>query len=235
LAKLDPSVQSLLEKILKGQNLINYRKGAKLFSQGEKSDAIYFVQTGRVQLTVISTQGKNAVLAALGPRSFAGEECLVRNCRRASTATSLVRSTVFRVEKAAMLKALHGQPHLSDKLIASLLARNIDLQEDLCSQLFNHTELRLARVLLKLSRAGRPIRDQGVKVSGITHKHLAELLGISQPKISLFMKTLKKLGLIDYDKGNADITVMAEALTDRILRNEFKTAEPSAIQKNKGD
>ena len=114
------------------KRLLKLRKGAKLFSQWARADAIFFVQTGKVKVTVISAYGKEAVLRVLGPHDFLGEECLVGGSLRTSTATSLEPSTVFRIGKRAMLQALHTQPEFSRKFIASLLARNVHLEEDLC-------------------------------------------------------------------------------------------------------
>ena len=114
--KADLPVESLLGKIVKGKELLKRRKGAKLFSQGEEADAIYFIQTGKVQLTVVSPQGKKAVLAMMGPRDFLGEECLVGDSRRTSTATSLGPLTVFQIEKRAMLQAIHLQPPSSPQI-----------------------------------------------------------------------------------------------------------------------
>src|SRR4029434_3688083 len=127
-------------------------KGIKIFSQGDRSDAIYFVHTGRVKVSVVSAGGKEAVLAMLGPHHFFGEGALVGQSLRVSTATAVEPATLFQVERRAMLRALHDQADLSEKFIAFLLNRTIDLEEDLCDQLFNHSEKRLARVLLKLSR-----------------------------------------------------------------------------------
>jgi CRP/FNR family transcriptional regulator, cyclic AMP receptor protein len=216
LEKPDVTVQSLLGKIVKGKAVLNSRKGAKLFSQGEKADAIYFIQTGRVQLTVVSPYGKKAVLAMMGPRDFLGEECLVGDSRRTSTATSLGPSTVFRVEKRSMLRAIHLQPKVSQEFVASLLDRSVNMEEDLCDQLFNHSELRLACTLLRLSRAGRHAKLLDVKIPGVAHKKLAEIVGTTPSKVILFMKKFRNLGLIDY-RDDGDVIVKAELLTDMIL------------------
>jgi CRP/FNR family transcriptional regulator, cyclic AMP receptor protein len=214
--KSDLTVQSLLANIVKGKAVLKRRKGAKLFSQGEKADAIYFIPTGRVQLTVVSPYGKKAVLAMMGPRDFLGEECLVGDSRRTSTATSLGPSTVFRIAKHAMLRAIHLQPEFSQGFVASLLARSVNMEEDLCDQLFNHSELRLACALLRLSRAGRHAKLRDVKVPGVAHKKLAEIVGTTPSKIIIFMNKFQKLGLIDY-KGDGDLKVKSELLTDMVL------------------
>jgi CRP/FNR family transcriptional regulator, cyclic AMP receptor protein len=215
-AKAAITLDSLLRNIVEGKDLLKHRKGAKLFSQGEEADAIYFIQTGKVQLTVVSPQGKKAALAMMGPRDFLGEECLVGDSRRTSTATSLGSSTVFRIEKHAMLQAIHLQPEFSADFVASLLARSVNMEEDLCDQLFNHSELRLACALLKLSRAGRHARLPDVKVPAVTHKKLAEIVGTTPSKIIFFMNKFRKLGLIDY-RGDGDVKVMSERLTDMVL------------------
>jgi CRP/FNR family cyclic AMP-dependent transcriptional regulator len=215
-AKAATTVDSLLGNILKGKELLKRRKGATLFSQGEEADAIYFIQTGKVQLTVVSPQGKTAALAMMGPRDFLGEECLVGDSRRTSTATSLGSSTVFRIDKHAMLQAIHLQPEFSADFVASLLARSVNMEEDLCDQLFNHSELRLACTLLRLSRAGQRAKLPDVKVAAVTHKQLAEIVGTTPSKIIFFMNKFKKLGLIDY-RGDGDVKVMSEPLTDMVL------------------
>jgi CRP/FNR family cyclic AMP-dependent transcriptional regulator len=212
------ALDSLLKNIVEGKDLLKLRSGAKLFSQGEEGDAIYFLQTGKVQLTVVSAQGKEAVLALLGPRDFLGEECLVGNSRRTSTATSLQPSTVFRIEKRAMLQALHLDPKFSEEFVSSLLARNINLEQDLCDQLFNHSERRLACALLKLSRLGQHDKLQDTKLPKFTQKMLAEIVGTTRSKVNLFMNKFRRLGLIDY-RGTGDITVKAERLTEAVLHD----------------
>jgi CRP-like cAMP-binding protein len=217
-AKVSPSVESVLENIIAGKDLVRLRKSAKLFSQGERADAIYFIQTGKVQLTVVSAQGKRAVLDTLGPRDFLGEGCLVGDSVRTSTATGLEPSTVFRIVKGIMLKALHSQPKLSEQFMTSLLARNVNLEQDLCDQLFNHTERRLARVLLNLSRFSRHDKLPDTKVPKFTHKMLAEIVGTTRPRITFFMNKFRKLGLIDYDE-TGDITLKDGLLTGVVLRD----------------
>jgi CRP/FNR family transcriptional regulator, cyclic AMP receptor protein len=209
-------VQALLLKILKGKALLKRPKGATLFSQGKKADAIYFVQTGKVQLTVVSPHAKKAALATMGPDDFFGEECLVENALRTSTATTLEPTAVFRIEKSAMLHAIH-LPAFAESFVAALLARNVNMEEDLCDQLFNHSELRLASILLKMSRKGRHVRQQDVKVGGVTYKKLAKIIGTTPSKIASFMHKFRRQGLIDY-KGDGEVTVMPELLTDMILR-----------------
>ena len=217
-AKTNPALNSLLKNVVEGKDLLRLRNGAKLFSQGEEGDAIYFIRTGKVQLTVVSAQGREAVLAMLGPRDFLGEECLVGNSRRTSTATSLEPSTVFRIEKRAMLQALHLHPKFSEEFLSSLLARNINLEEDLCDQLFNHSERRLACALLKLTRLGQHDKLADAKLPKFTQKMLAERVGTTRSKVNCLMNKFRRLGLIDY-KGTGDITVKAELLTEAVLHD----------------
>jgi CRP/FNR family transcriptional regulator, cyclic AMP receptor protein len=212
----DFTMESLLAKIVKPKDLLKRRKGAKLFSQGEDADAVYFIRTGKIQLTVVSPYGKKAVLAMMGPREFLGEECLVGDSRRTSTATTLGPSTLFRIEKPVMLQAIHRQSELAEEFVASLLARNVNMEEDLCDQLFNHSELRLACILLKLSRAGRHAKLPDVKVPAVTRRRLAEIVGTTPAKVNSFMHKFRRLGLIDY-KGDGDVKVMSELLTDMVL------------------
>jgi CRP-like cAMP-binding protein len=217
-AKTGSALERLLESIVEGKDLLKLGKGAKLFSQGAEADAIYFIQTGKVRVTVVSAQGKEAVLAMLGAGDFLGEECLVGHSLRTSTATSVEPSTVFRMEKGAMLQALHVQPGFSEEFVVSLLARNVNLEEDLCDQLFNHSEKRLARVLLKLSRFGQDDKLPDTKVPRLTHKVLAEIVGTTSSRVRLFMNKFRMLGLID-DKGHGDITVRGGLLTDVVLHD----------------
>ena len=213
---VDPYVTDLLEKIDEGKTILRLAKDAKVFSQGDSAEAIYFIQTGKVKITVVSAGGKEAVLAMLGPRGFLGEGCLVGQTLRVSTATAIQASTLVRIERRAMLRGLHAQPGLSEKFTASLLARNIDLEEDLCDQLFNHSEKRLARVLLKLARFGQDDAMPAAKMPRISHETLAEMVGTTRSRVTHFMNKFRTLGLIDY---NGEITVRAELLTDVVLHD----------------
>jgi CRP/FNR family cyclic AMP-dependent transcriptional regulator len=212
----DPYVTSLLGKISEGKHVMSVRKGGKIFSQGDSADAIYFVQTGRVKLSVVSSAGKEAVLAILGPHGFFGEGALVGQSLRVSTATAVEPATLFQVERRAMLRALHDQAELSEKFMAFLLARNIDLEEDLCDQLFNHSEKRLARVLLKLARLREYEVVPDTTIPTLSHETLAEMVGTTRSRISHFMNKFRKMGLIEY---NGHLIVRTELLTDIVLHD----------------
>ena len=216
--EIDPHVESLLKNIVGGKHVLQLQKNTPVFSQGDAADAIYFIQTGKVKVTVLSAQGKEAVLAMLGPRDFFGEGCLVGQSLRINAATTTESSTLFRVQKKAMLQALHVQSDLSEKFTAALLARNINLEEDLCDQLFNHSEKRLARVLLKLSRLGQHADMPDAKMPRLTHETLAEMVGTTRSRITFFMNKFKKLGLIEYT-GTGDVTVRDELMTDVLLHD----------------
>jgi len=215
-AGADPYVATLLEKIAVGKQKLIFQKGEKIFSQGDPADSIYFIQNGRIKVTVVSAAGKEAVLAMPGPHDFFGEGALVKQSLRVSSAVTLEPSTVFRVEKRAMIRSLHDQPELSEKFMASLLTRNIDLEEDLCDQLFNHSEKRLARVLLKLARLREPDLLLDATVPVLSHETLAEMVGTTRSRITHFMNKFRTMGLIDY---NGELKIRTELLTDLVLHD----------------
>ncbi len=211
-----PYISDLLENIHHGKTLLELEKDGTVFSQGGAADAIYFIKTGKVKITVVSSSGKEATLSVIGPRGFLGEGSLIGQTRRISTARAIQPSTLYRIERGAMLQALHAMRELSEKFIALLLARNIDLEEDLCDQLFNHSEKRLARVLLKLARFGQYDAAQSAKMPRVSHEALAAMVGTTRSRITHFMNKFRALGLIDY---NGEITVRAELLTDVVLHD----------------
>ena len=214
---IDPYVATLLEKISEGKQVLSLPKGEKIFAQGDSADAIFFIQSGKVKISVVSAAGKEAVLVIVGPHNFFGEGSLVGQSLRMSTATTLEPSTVFRVEKLAMIRALHDQAVLSEKFMAALLVRNIDLEEDLCDQLFNHSEKRLARVLLKLARMREHNAMPDAKMPVFSHETLAEMVGTTRSRVTHFMNKFRTMGLIDYDSDG--FTVRTELLTDVVLHD----------------
>lgn len=212
----EPDVAALLNGIDAGKSILTVRKGSRIFSQGDPTDAIYFIEGGKVKISVVSTGGKEAVLVILGRRGFFGEGCLVGQPLRIGSATAVEATTLFRVEKRAMLLGLASQPKLSEKFIASLLVRNINLEEDLCDQLFNHSEKRLARVLLKLGRLRHhdALPDAGIPL--LSHETLAEMVGTTRSRITHFMNKFRTMGLIEY---NGELVVRTELLTDVVLHD----------------
>ena len=223
----DPYVTALLKDISEGKHVMSVRKGEKIFSQGDCADSIYFVQTGRVKVSVVSSAGKEAVLAMLGPHSFFGEGALADQSLRMSTATAMEPATVFQVEKRAMLRALHAQADLSEKFMASLLKRNIDLEEDLCDQLFNHSEKRLARVLLKLARLREYEVVPDATIPTLSHETLAEMVGTTRSRITHFMNKFRKMGLIEYNGHAGDGCFGVIVRTERLIMWSYRIKWPS--------
>lgn len=207
---------SLLETISSGKRSLALQSGEILFSQGDRADAIFFVDSGKVKISVVSPGGKEAVIAILGPQSFVGEGALVGHSFRISTATVLEPSRIFRIEKTAMTDALRDRSDLSEKFIAALLTRNIDLEADLCDQLFNHSEKRLARVLLKLARLREHDVAPDARIPALSHETLAEMVGTTRSRVTYFMNKFRTMGLIDY---NGHLIVRTELLTDVVLHD----------------
>jgi CRP/FNR family cyclic AMP-dependent transcriptional regulator len=181
------------------QKVVPYRKGAVVFSQGDPSTDVRYIQTGAVKLSVLSRIGKEAVVAMLAPGDFFGEGVLAGQPVRIGTATALVASSVLIIEKDVMLRLLHQEPTFSDRFLSHMLARNIRIEADLVDQLFNSSEKRLARTLLLLARYGEtnPKRT----VPKISQETLAEMIGATRSSVNFFMNKFRKLGLIEYNGG----------------------------------
>ena len=212
----DPYIINLLGNISEGKRILNAQKGEKIFSQGDRTEAVFFIQSGKVKVSVVSAAGKEAVIAMLGPNDLLGEGALAGESSRLSTATALESSIVFRIEKRAMAQALLDQPELAAKFIAALLVRNTDLEEDLCDQLFNHSEKRLARVLLKLVRLHEHKVAPDATIPLVKHEVLAEMVGTTRSRITYFMNKFRAMGLIDYDR---ELSIKTEKLTTVVLRD----------------
>jgi CRP-like cAMP-binding protein len=171
-----------------------------IFAQGDPADAVFYVQKGRVKLTVISKQAKEAIVALLGADEFFGEGCLAGQPMRMSTATATEDTTVLRLRKKAMVRLLHTDPRFSELFTAYLLSRNIRFEEDLVDQLFNSSEKRLARVLLLLAHFGKEGKREPV-IPKISQETLAGMIGTTRSRVSHFMNKFRKLGFIDYNGG----------------------------------
>jgi CRP-like cAMP-binding protein len=193
-------VQTFLAKVGAGRSLGDYPKQRVVFAQGDKADAVFYLRHGKVKLTVVSTQGKEAVVALLGEGEFFGEGCLVGQPLRMATATTLTPCAILRLEKAAMVRVLHTQPTFATRFISHLLARNIRIEEDLVDQLFNSAEKRLARVLLLLASFGKEGKPELV-IPKISQETLAEMIGTTRSRVSFFMNKFRKLGFIHYNDG----------------------------------
>jgi len=216
-ARSNADVGSLLEGIA-GREVLRLAKGDYVFVQGDPSDSVYFLEKGKVKVSVVSVEGKEAVLKLLTAPGFVGEECLVGQATRSSTATTLEPSTVLRIRKQAMLQGVHTHPELCATFVTSLLSRGIDLEEDLCNHLFNVSEQRLAWILIKLARNGSPGPIPEARIPWLSHATLAEMVGTTRPRITRFMEKFRTLDLIEYH-SSGDITVRAQLLTDLVLND----------------
>ena len=190
--------KTLLAKIGKPKTQAGYQKNQKVFSQGDPAEAIFFLQKGRVKLTVVSKEGKEAVIALLGPGAFFGEGCMAGQLLRMATAETMSECSIIRVEKAGVIRALHQDPEFSQQFLHHLLIRNIRIEEDLVDQLFNSSEKRLARVLLLLANFGKEGKPE-VVMPKISQETLAEIVGTTRSRISYFMNKFRKLGFIEYN------------------------------------
>jgi len=192
--------KAFLTKASEGRSVSAYRKKQVIFAQGDPADAVFYLERGQVKLTVVSDQGKSAVVAVLGPGDFFGEGCLAGQPVRMATASTMTEVSAVRVERQAMIRLLHERPLFSERFMAHLLARNVRFEEDLVDQLFNSSEKRLARVLLLLGRFGKEGQTERV-IPKISQEVLAEMVGTTRPRISWFMNKFRKLGFIEYNGG----------------------------------
>jgi CRP-like cAMP-binding protein len=192
----DPKV--FLATVNGGRTISKYRKDQIIFSQGNPADAVFYIQKGKVKITVVSEQGKEAVVAILGPDEFCGEGCLTGQLRRMATAVAMTECEIMRLEKAAMVRVIHEEPAFSEMFVAHLLARTIRVEEDLVDQLFNSSEKRLARALLLLANFGKESRPEAINAK-VSQEMLAEMIGTTRSRVSHFMNKFRKLGFIDYN------------------------------------
>ncbi|MGD0416800.1 MAG: Crp/Fnr family transcriptional regulator [Terriglobales bacterium] len=189
-----------LAMIGEGRRVLALPRKEKIFAQGEAADAVFYVQMGKVRLTVVSKMGKEATIGIAGEGDFFGEGALAGQALRMGSATALTNCTVLRIDKKAMVEALHRERGLSDLFVGHLLARNIRYQEDLVDQLFNSSEKRLARILLLLARFGKEGEPETV-IPEISQETLAEMVGTTRSRVSFFMNRFRKLGFIHYNGG----------------------------------
>jgi CRP/FNR family cyclic AMP-dependent transcriptional regulator len=191
------AAKTFLSIIDRGKKILTLKKNQILFSQGDDSDAVFYILEGKVKLTVVSLKGKEAVIAVLERGAFLGEACLTAQLVCMKTATSMGASRIVRIEKADMLRVLHEEPAFSELFMVYLLSRNIRIEEDLVDQLFNSSEKRLARVLLLLAHYGKESNKTELLTLKINQETLADMIGITQSKVSFFMNKFRKLGFID--------------------------------------
>ena len=192
----DPKV--FLSKVNGGRTISDYQKDQIVYTQGEPADSVFYIQSGKVKKTILSEQGKEAVVALLGTGDFFGEGCLTGQARRLATVTTLTECVIVRITKTDITRVIHEEPAFAELFISHLLARNIRVEEDLVDQLFNSSEKRLARVLLLLANFGKEGRPEPV-IAKISQETLAEMIGTTRSRVSFFMNKFRQLGLIDYN------------------------------------
>ena len=190
--------KAFLSKVNGGRAISEYRKDKVVFRQGDPSDAVFYIQSGKIKTTVVSEEGKEAVVALLGTGDFFGEGCLTGQPQRLSTVFTLTECVIVRISKTDITRVIHEEPAFAELFISHLLARNSRVEEDLVDQLFNSSEKRLARVLLLLANFGKEGRPEPV-IAKISQETLAEMIGTTRSRVSHFMNRFRELGLIDYN------------------------------------
>lgn len=193
------NARAFLESAGVARKVVEYRRAEKIYSQGDPSESVLYIQKGGVKLTVVNAVGKEAVVAILGPGDFFGEGCLAGQSVRMGTATAITPATVLVIEENEMIRVLHEEHGLSDRFISYMLARNIRIEEDLIDQLFNSSEKRLARTLLLLARYGKEAKSQ--ILPKVSQDMLAEMIGTTRTRVNFFMNKFRKLGFIKYNGG----------------------------------
>jgi CRP-like cAMP-binding protein len=204
MVKMSPKMKPVFDPVLflakvgEGRTIADYSRDQVVFSQGDRADSIFYVQRGKVKLTVVSNAGKEAVIAILDAGDFLGEGCLAGQLVRMATATAMSASSIVRIEKPATIRVLHDEPAFSELFLAYLLSRNMRIEEDLVDQLFNSSEKRLARVLLMLANFGKEGKPEPV-IAKISQETLAEMIGTTRSRVSFFMNKFRQLGFIEYN------------------------------------
>jgi CRP/FNR family cyclic AMP-dependent transcriptional regulator len=214
-AKIGFEGQAFLAKLGMGKSILEFKKGQNLFVQGDRADTVFFLHKGRIKLTVLSDQGKEAVIGILGPGQFFGEACINGHKLRIATTTAMENCVVTAITKITMIAALRDEPQFSKMFMTYLLTRNSRIEEDLIDQLFNSSERRLARLLLLLANFGKDGSPQPISPS-ISQETLAEMIGTTRSRVNHFMNKFRKLGLIDY---NGSIEVH-NSLLDAVLHEK---------------
>ena len=194
---VDP--QTFLASVGAGRSATRYKRGQPIFRQGDAADAVFYIQNGKVQVTVVSEQGKEGVIGMLSAGEFLGEGCLAGQPLHMASASASEESTIVRIEKDAMMRPLRDQPTFSQLFMAYLLSRNVQIEADLVDQLFNSSEKRLARTLLLLARYGKG--NPHPTLPKISQETLAEMIGATRSRVNFFMNKFRKLGFIEYNGG----------------------------------
>src|SRR5205807_9482644 len=205
-----------------GRTISKYRNDQTVFSQGEAADAVFYIQQGKIKITVVSEQGKEAVVAILGTGDFFGEGCLVGQSLRMATATAIMECEIMRLEKAAIIRVLHEEPAFSELFMSHLLTRTIRVESDLVDQLFNSSEKRLARALLLLANFGKEGKPETI-IAKVSQETLASTIGTTRARVSFFMNKFRKLGFISYNgKIEVHSSLLSVVLYDQPQINQKK-------------
>ena len=197
------NVNVFLSSVDGGRTIASYGKNHKVFSQGDPADSVFYIRDGKVKISVVSERGKEAVVALHGKGDFFGEGCLTGQPRRLASAATMSECVLMRLDKTALVRVLRDEPKFSETFMAHLLARNARVEEDLVDQLFNSSEKRLARVLLLMANFGKEDSNERI-VAKISQETLAEMIGTTRSRVSVFMNKFRKLGFIEY---NGDIQI----------------------------
>jgi CRP/FNR family transcriptional regulator, cyclic AMP receptor protein len=187
-----------LAKVGGGRTIAKYRKNQKVFAQGDVADSVFYIQKGKVKITVVSAQGKEAVIAILGKDEFVGEGCLAGQTVRITTASAMTECEVMCIEKESIVSTLHKEPAFASMFVAHLLTRTIRVEADLVDQLFNSSEKRLARALLLLANFGKEGKPEPI-IAKVSQETLADMIGTTRSRVSFFMNKFRKLGFISYN------------------------------------
>jgi CRP/FNR family cyclic AMP-dependent transcriptional regulator len=215
----DPAV--FLATAAIGRDISKHSKKEVIFAQGDDADAVFYIKKGKVKVAVLSKDGKEAVVALLGPNEFVGEGWLIGQPKRLATASAMTECETMRVAKAEIQRVIHDEPAFSEMFVAHILARNARVEEDLVDQLFNSTEKRLARMLLLLANFGKEGRPEPI-LAKISQETLAEMIGTTRSRVSHFMNKFRELGFIDYN-GHLEVHT---SLVGVLLADEPRTVNP---------
>jgi CRP/FNR family transcriptional regulator, cyclic AMP receptor protein len=220
--RFDPGV--FLETAARGRIIFKHRKKDIIFSQGDAADAVFYIKKGKVKVTVVSKQGKEAVIAILGVDEFVGEGCLSGQGKRLATASAMSECVTMRVTKTEIQRVIRDEPAFSQMFMSHILARNARVEEDLLDQLFNSTEKRLARLLLLLANFGKEGRPEPL-IAKISQETLAEMIGTTRSRVSHFMNKFRQSGFIDYN-GHLEVH---SSLLSVVLADQPRTVNSPAV------
>src|ERR1700691_1775044 len=217
--RFDPAL--FLDTAARGRTLAKHRKSEIIFSQGDEANAVFYIKKGKVKVTVVSKQGKEAVVAIMGVDEFVGEGCLIGQPKRLATARAMTDCGTMRVENTEIMRVIRDEPAISQMFVAHILTRNARVEEDLLDQLFNSSEKRLARLLLLMANFGKEGRPEPL-IAKIDQETLAEMIGTTRSRVSHFMNKFRKAGFIDYN-GHLEVH---SSLLSVVLADQPRTVEP---------